>query len=437
MRSDASAWLDLPPAARLAGTMRLPGSKSISNRALLLAALSRGDTVLEHLLESDDTAVMLGALTALGVEWRKDAKHAHRVRGCGGNFPVERADLFLGLSGLSLRTLAAAVAMGDGHYRLDGVARMRERPVRDLVDALRPLGADIRYQMQDGYPPLLIGPRLDVGTDRVRIRGDVSSQFLTGLLQALPLLHREVGVDVEGELISVPYIDITLDLMRRFGVDVERDGARHFRVRAGARYESPGRFHVEGDASSASYFLAAGALGGPVRVEGVGRTSVQGDVAFADVLASMGAQVTRGDDWIEARTGGALAGMDLDCKLIPDAAMTAAVVALFARGVTTLRNIGSWRVKETDRIDAMARELSKLGAAVEQGPDWLRISPPQALRPATIDTYDDHRMAMCFSLATLGGVAMRINDPDCVRKTFPGYFAEFARLASGQQAGVA
>ncbi|MEP6943418.1 MAG: 3-phosphoshikimate 1-carboxyvinyltransferase [Betaproteobacteria bacterium] len=436
MRSDAPGWLDMAPVARLAGTMRLPGSKSISNRALLLAALSRGDTALEHLLESDDTEVMLGALSALGVEWHKDAEHVHRVSGCGGDFPVERADLFLGLSGLSLRTLAAALAMGDGHYRLDGVARMRERPIRDLVDALRPLGADIRYEMQDGYPPLLIGPKVDAGAARVRIRGDVSSQFLTGLLQALPLLQREAGVDVDGELISAPYVDITLDLMQRFGVEVERDGARLFRVGAGARYVSPGRFHVEGDASSASYFLAAGALGGPVRVEGVGRASVQGDVAFADVLASMGAQVTRGDNWIETRAGQALTGIDLDCKLIPDAAMTAAVIALFARGDTTLRNIGSWRVKETDRIDAMARELRKLGAAVEEGPDWLRVSPPDALRSATIDTYGDHRMAMCFSLATLGGVGVRINDPDCVRKTFPGYFDEFARLASARREGA-
>jgi len=430
----------MPPVARLAGTIRLPGSKSISNRALLLAALSRGDTVLEHLLESDDTQVMLEALAALGVEWRKDGAHAHRVTGCGGDFPAKRADLFLGLSGLSVRTLAAVLALSDGNYRLDGVARMRERPIRDLVDALVPLGADIRYEIDEGYPPLLIGPTRDAGADCVHIRGDVSSQFLTGLLQALPLLRREVEVDVEGELISAPYVGITLDLMQRFGVTVlqdrERDGSRRFRLLAGARYQSPGRFHVEGDASSASYFLAAGALGGPVRVEGVGRASVQGDVAFADVLAAMGAQVNRGDDWIEARAGRSLTGIDLDCKLIPDAAMTAAVVALFAHGATTLSNIGSWRVKETDRIDAMARELSKLGAAVEQGPDWLRVAPPQALRPATIDTYDDHRMAMCFSLATLGGVAVRINDPDCVRKTFPGYFAEFARLAT-PQAGVA
>jgi 3-phosphoshikimate 1-carboxyvinyltransferase len=313
---------------------------------------------------------------------------------------------------------------------------MHERPIGDLVDALRVLGAGIRYLGNAGFPPLGIEPG-NVGAagmpDRVSVRGDVSSQFTSALLMALPLATakgaRALTVDIAGELISKPYVAITTHLMGRFGVTVEQDDWRSFRVPAGARYASPGSIHVEGDASSASYFLAAGAIGGgPVRVTGVGRHSIQGDVAFADVLARMGATIHSGDDWIEARAGRALDGMTIDCTPIPDAAMTLAVVALFARGATTLTGIASWRVKETDRIAAMAAELFKLGATVEAGHDHLTIHPPERLRPATIATYDDHRMAMCFSLAALGGVAVRIADPDCVRKTFPGYFAALSTL---------
>jgi 3-phosphoshikimate 1-carboxyvinyltransferase len=424
-------FLDLPPIERVAGTVRMPGSKSISNRVLLLAALARGTSELEGLLESDDTQVMLDALTTLGIAWHKDAAHRYVIAGAGGPVPNKQADLFLGLSGLSMRTLAAALAFCDGNYRLDGVARMRERPIADLVCALRPLGARIRYELAEGFPPLLVGRGHAATSERTRIRGDVSSQFLTGLLQALPLLPGGAAVDVDGELISKPYVEITLNLMQRFEVAVERDGWQHFRVPAGARYRSPGRIRVEGDASSASYFLAAGAIGGgPVRVEGVGQASVQGDVAFAGVLAAMGATIRGGDDWIEARGDRPLRGIDFDCNMIPDAAMTAATVALFAEGPTTLRNIGSWRVKETDRIAAMATELRKVGAHADEGPDWLRVTPPSVLRAATIDTYNDHRMAMCFSLAALGGVPMRINDPQCVRKTFPDYFSELRRLAT-------
>jgi 3-phosphoshikimate 1-carboxyvinyltransferase len=423
-------FLDLPPIGHLSGTVRMPGSKSISNRMLLVAALAEGTTELDGLLESDDTQVMLETLTALGITWHRDATYRYLIPGCGGPFPNKRADLFLGLSGLSMRTLTAALAFSLGNYRLDGVARMRERPIGDLVDALRPLGAEIRYERIEGFPPLLIGVGNAATIARARIRGDVSSQFLTGLLQASPLLPAGATIDVDGDLISKPYVEITLNLMQRFGVAVERDGWQRFRVPAGAHYRSPGRIFVEGDASSASYFLAAGAIGGgPVRVEGVGRASVQGDVAFADTLAAMGAAIRSGDDWIEARGNERLRGIDCDCNMIPDAAMTAAIVALFADGPTTLRNIGSWRVKETDRIAAMATELRKLGAIVDEGRDWLRVTPPAALRVATIDTYDDHRMAMCFSLAALGGVPIRINDPQCVRKTFPDYFAELRRLA--------
>ena len=421
--------LTLPAAHRAEGVVGLPGSKSISNRMLLLAALARGTTTLTGLLESDDTKVMLDALRTLGIAIRDRGGQRYDIDGAGGPFPVKEADLHLGLSGLSMRTLAGALAFCDGRYRADGVPRMRERPIGDLVDALRPLGADVRYEMSEGFPPVLIGPGSPRAAD-VRIRGDVSSQFLTGLLQALPLLRDDVTVTVEGDLISKPYVDITLNLMERFGIAIERDGWRSFTVRKGAGYASPGTLAVEGDASGASYFLAAGAIGGgPVRVTGVGRDSIQGDVAFADVLASIGADVRPGPDWIETRKG-ALRGGTIDCIAIPDAAMTLAIVALFADAPTTLTGIGSWRVKETDRLSAMATELRKVGAIVEEGADWLRVTPPARFAPASIATYDDHRMAMCFSLVSLAGIPITIEDPNCVRKTFPGYFAEFSRIAS-------
>jgi 3-phosphoshikimate 1-carboxyvinyltransferase len=422
-------YLDLPPMERVAGTVRLPGSKSISNRTLLLAALASGTTHIRGVLDADDIAVMLEALRALGVLVDRSGDGSVVVHGAGGAFPAKRASLFLGNAGTAFRPLTAALALSNGEYVLDGAPRMRERPIRDLVDALRPLGADVRYSGAEGFPPLDIKPgRIRVAN--VAMRGDVSSQFLTAMLMALPIAGGGATIEIAGELISKPYIDITLKLMQRFGVSVEREDWRLFRVPADSRYASPGTVVVEGDASSASYFLAAGAIsGGPVRVEGIGRDSTQGDVAFADTLAAMGAIVRAGDDWIEVRGAGRLKGIDADFNAIPDAAMTAAATALFADGPTVLRNIGSWRVKETDRIAAMATELSKLGAVCEQGPDWLRIDPPQRLRAATIDTYDDHRMAMSLSLAALGGVTVRINDPDCVRKTFPGYFAEFQRLA--------
>ncbi len=431
------AWVDLAPISRAEGVVALPGSKSISNRTLLLAALSAGDTRLTGLLDADDVDRMKDALAALGIE--VDAVPGTRdvvVHGQGGDLPVKSARLHLGNAGTALRPLTAVLALAGGHYELSGVARMHERPIGDLVDALRPLGADIRYLGNPGFPPLAIGPaqvHAAGARDRVTVRGDVSSQFTSALLMALPTVTahggRALAVDIAGELISKPYVAITTHLMARFGVTVERDEWRSFRVPAGARYASPGTLHVEGDASSASYFLAAGAIGGgPVRVTGVGHHSIQGDVAFADALARMGAQIDGGDDWIEARSGPALNGVALDCTAIPDAAMTLAVVALFARGPTTLTGIASWRVKETDRIAAMATELRKLGAAVDTGDDRLTVSPPSKLLPATIATYDDHRIAMCFSLAALGGVAVRILDPQCVRKTFPDYFAEFAKV---------
>jgi 3-phosphoshikimate 1-carboxyvinyltransferase len=425
-------FLDLPPLLSARGIVRLPGSKSISNRVLLLAALSEGVTEVCDLLHSDDTERMLDGLRTLGVKIGTLGDNAYRVTGCGGNFPVKEAKLFLGNAGTAFRPLTAALALAGGHYELSGVPRMHERPIGDLVDALRQLGADMRYLGNEGFPPLQISPA-NLAGDTVQVRGDVSSQFLTGLLMALPLTGQTVSVEVVGELISKPYIEITLAMMARFGVIVQRDGWRSFMVEAGSRYIAPeGVMFVEGDASSASYFLAAGAIGGgPVRVEGVGKNSVQGDVRFAEALEKMGVSITSmRDNWIEAcaPSDGKLKAIDLDCNHIPDAAMTLAVVALFANGTTRLRNIASWRVKETDRIAAMATELRKLGATVEEGADTIRITPPEKIKYAAIDTYDDHRMAMCFSLAAFGGAGVRINDPNCVAKTFPDYFTAFASV---------
>ncbi len=427
----AGEFLDIGPIARMTGTLRLPGSKSISNRSLLLAALSRGTTELTGLLDADDVDRMRESLRALGVRIEAGTvADACIVHGAAGAFPVRRASLFLGNAGTAFRPLTAVLALSHGDYELSGAPRMHERPIGDLVDALRALGADIRYGAADGFPPLSIAPGAVRAGGKVAIRGNVSSQFVTALLMALPLAGGGTAVEVQGELISRPYVDMTLSLMRRFGVAVVREGHDLFRVPDAAAYKSPGTLAVEGDASSASYFLAAGAIGGgPVRIEGVGRDSIQGDVAFAATLSAMGAEVRSGDDWIETSGKAQLHGIDADFNAIPDAAMTAAIVALFADGPTLLRNIGSWRVKETDRIAAMARELRKLGAVVEEGADWMRVTPPLRWLPATITTYDDHRIAMCFSLAALGGVPVRINDPQCVRKTFPGYFAAFERLA--------
>lgn len=421
-------FLDLPQLISAGGTVRLPGSKSISNRVLLLAALAEGETEVRDLLASDDTERMLDALKTLGVGVDALGGENWRIKGCGGKFPVNRAELFLGNAGTAFRPLTAALALAGGDYILKGVARMHERPIGDLVDGLRQLGADVTYLANDGFPPLHLKPATIRAGGVVQVRGDVSSQFLTGLLMALPLTGETATVDVVGELISKPYIEITLAIMARFGVQVQREGWQRFTVPAGSRYVSPGTIYVEGDASSASYFLALGAIGGgPVRVEGVGRDSIQGDVRFAEALAKMGAEIEMGPNWMAARAPkSGLVAVDLDCNHIPDAAMTLATAALFAKGTTTLRNIASWRVKETDRIAAMATELRKLGAVVEEDEDFIRVTPAE-LKPAAIDTYDDHRMAMCFSLVAFG-TPLRINDPKCVAKTFPDYFERFAAV---------
>ena len=434
--------LDLAPASRAEGTLRLPGSKSISNRTLLMAALARGDTELTSLLDSDDTRVMREALSALGVvlEQRGGVEHVV-VHGIGraSGFPNKKADLFLGNAGTAFRPLTAALALSDGNYLLSGVPRMHERPIGDLVVALAQAVAHIEYRGALGFPPLAIGPRSPSGATVVRVRGNVSSQFLSATLIALGWTGKRSRVEVEGELISKPYVELTLGLMKCFGVEVRREGWSAFDVPEGDGFVSPGALDVEGDASSASYFLAAGALGGgPVRVEGVGLSSLQGDVDFSHVLEKMGARIAMGSNWIESRGGGGLKPFDLEFNLIPDAAMTAAVLALFATGPSRLRNIASWRVKETDRIAAMATELRKFGAAVEEGPNSLAITPPAGFAVGkrsggdvvAVDTYDDHRMAMCFSLASFGPRHVRINDPGCVSKTFPTYFDEFRRLVA-------
>ena len=436
--------ITIGPLTRAQGAVVLPGSKSISNRALLLAALSTGKTTLKNLLDADDTQVMRNALRKLGISVTDEPNQVCVIEGCGGRFPTRDADLFMGNAGTAIRPLTAALAMQGGDYRLSGVSRMHERPIRDLVDGLRQVGAEIAYEQQEGYPPIQIKAAPIKITDVVKVRGDVSSQFLTALLMALPLVAtKPIRIEVIGELISRPYIDITLKLMARFGVKVICPDMQTFLIPAKTSehvYSSPGELLVEGDASSASYFLALGAIGaGPVKVLGVGRHSIQGDVAFADALAKMGAKITATDESIEvsgvSNANGRLNGITLDCTEIPDAAMTLAVAALFAEGQTRLNNIASWRVKETDRIAAMATELKKLGAIVEEGADYITVEAPAKptdwKSPATgIDTYDDHRMAMCFSLAAFGPNALSINDPDCVAKTFPSYFAEFTKIVS-------
>ena len=436
--------LQIGPFQSARGSIALPGSKSISNRALLLAALSEGQTTLRGLVDADDTQVMRQALRKLGLSVVDGPADTCVITGCRGRFPVKEADLFMGNAGTAIRPLTAALAMQGGVYRLSGVARMHERPIRDLVDGLRQIGAEITYELQEGYPPIRIGSSPILVNDAVKVRGDVSSQFLTALLMALPLVaDKPVRIQVVGELISRPYIEITIKMMARFGVNVACPDSQSFVIpgRSGyCSYQSPGQLLVEGDASSASYFLAAGAIGGgPVRVLGVGRSSIQGDVAFADAIALMGAAVEVGEDWIEVagarNANGRLNGITLDCTEIPDAAMTLAVMALFAEGETRLNGIASWRVKETDRIAAMSTELRKLGASVEEGPDYLCVKgpidrPDWRSPPEGIDTYDDHRMAMCFSLAAFGPNPLIINDPNCVAKTFPNYFAELAKIAA-------
>ena len=441
--------LDIPPLRAVRGSVSLPGSKSISNRVLLLAALCEGRTVVHDLLDSDDTRVMLQALRDLGCGVVVEGARA-TIDGIGGRDWNRQADLFLGNAGTAMRPLTAALAVMGGRYTLRGIPRMHERPIGDLVDALRALGCQVDYTGAPGYPPLAIGkPQLNL-SQPILVRGDVSSQFLTALLMALPLASADCGasditIDVAGELISRPYIEITLQMMARFGVQVRRQGWQRFVIERGSRYRSPGDIAVEADASSASYFIAAGALSASaegdmgLQIKGVGEDSIQGDIRFVDAARQMGAHIESGGNGLRVRRGAwPLKPIDLDCNHIPDAAMTLAVMALYANGTSTLRNIASWRVKETDRIAAMATELRKLGATVEEGTDFIRVTPPATLadwRAASIHTYDDHRMAMCGSLAAFNpaGVPVRIEDPKCVAKTFPDYFETLFSVAEPQR----
>ena len=437
----STSFLDVPPLTAAGGAMQLPGSKSISNRVLLLAALADGETTIHDLLDSDDTKVMLEALSTLGCRIERLSDGALRVMGFGGTPVVAKAALFLGNAGTAMRPLAAALALiastQRGEFELSGVARMHERPIKDLAEALMQLGCSVEYLNQAGYPPLRIGDGANHAlhlTQPIRVRGDVSSQFLTALLLALPLVaERDITIEVVGELISKPYIAITIGMLAQFGVHIQQDGWARFVIPAGSKYQSPGTVHVEGDASSASYFIALGAIApardaaSPVTIRGIGLNALQGDIAFVDAARAMGAEVSgHGHELIVKRACWPLKAIDLDCNHIPDAAMTLAVMALYAEGTTTLRNIASWRVKETDRLAAMACELRKVGATVEEGADYLSITPPVIWQRATIETYDDHRMAMCLSLAAFNpaGQTIRILDPKCVAKTFPDYFEQ-------------
>ncbi|EDW4205644.1 3-phosphoshikimate 1-carboxyvinyltransferase [Salmonella enterica subsp. enterica] len=422
--------LTLQPIARVDGAINLPGSKSVSNRALLLAALACGKTVLTNLLDSDDVRHMLNALSALGINYTLSADRTRcDITGNSGALRASGAlELFLGNAGTAMRPLAAALCLGQNEIVLTGEPRMKERPIGHLVDSLRQGGANIDYLEQENYPPLRLRGGF-IGGD-IEVDGSVSSQFLTALLMTAPLAPEDTIIRVKGELVSKPYIDITLNLMKTFGVEIANHHYQQFVVKGGQQYHSPGRYLVEGDASSASYFLAAGAIkGGTVKVTGIGRKSMQGDIRFADVLEKMGATITWGDDFI-ACTRGELHAIDMDMNHIPDAAMTIATTALFAKGTTTLRNIYNWRVKETDRLFAMATELRKVGAEVEEGHDYIRITPPAKLQHADIGTYNDHRMAMCFSLVALSDTPVTILDPKCTAKTFPDYFEQLARMST-------
>ena len=426
--------ISLNPILRVEGEINLPGSKSLSNRALLLAALAHGTTEVTNLLDSDDIRHMLNALKSLGVSYELSSdKTVCTITGVGGAFNWQNGlSLFLGNAGTAMRPLAAALCLKgqqEAEVVLTGEPRMKERPIKHLVDALIQVGANVQYLEQDGYPPLAIR-NTGLQGGKVQIDGSISSQFLTALLMAAPLAEGDMEIQIMGELVSKPYIDITLAMMKDFGVTVENQNYQTFIVKVNQSYISPKRYLVEGDASSASYFLAAGAIKGNVKVTGIGKNSIQGDRLFADVLEKMGAKITWGEDFIQAEQA-PLHGVDMDMNHIPDAAMTIATTALFAEGETVIRNIYNWRVKETDRLSAMATELRKIGAEVEEGEDFIRIQPLalSQFQAAEIATYNDHRMAMCLSLIALSNTPVTILDPKCTAKTFPTYFSEFEKLS--------
>lgn len=415
--------LELKYIDKIDGEVNLPGSKSLSNRALLIASLANGTTKITNLLDSDDTRYMLGAMKQLGINYSlsDDRTECTVIGNCGPINVTTSQELYLGNAGTAMRPLTAALCLGSGEFTLTGDPRMKERPIGHLIDALRQLDVDINYLENDGYPPLTIKANSLFGGS-VEIDGSISSQFLTALLMSAPMAKSDLKIIIIGELVSKPYIDITLDIMKKFGVNVKHDNYKTFYIEGNQEYKAVSKYMVEGDASSASYFLAAAAIkGGTVKVTGIGKNSIQGDVAFANVLEDMGADVTWGDDFISVSRN-ELHAIDMDFNHIPDAAMTIATTAMFVKGTTVLRNIYNWRVKETDRLFAMATELRKVGAVVEEGEDYLKITPPETLKHAVIDTYDDHRMAMCFSLLALDKASVTINEPECTAKTFPTYF---------------
>ena len=435
----------LKKASFVEGSISLPGSKSITNRLLLIAALSRGTTLVKDYLDSDDTQQMLNALKLLGVSYQKIDKDI-KVIGISHKFPKKNVDLFLGNAGTAFRPLVAVLAILGGSYELKGIPRMHERPIKDLVDALLSIGADIKYLDQVGYPPLKISEsKISINNERnpngtIYINGDISSQYATALLIAAPLANENLTIQVDHGLVSEPYIDITLKLLEKFGIYYDKyvkhinrgdDHSRIFELKTPAVFTSPKEIFVEGDASSASYFFAAGAISGSIEVMGINKSSIQGDLKFLDVLSLMGANVEYLEKSIKVSSDQTLKGMTIDCKEIPDAAMTLAILAMFSSGTTTLTNIKSWRVKETDRIKAMENELSKLGASVSSTDSSITIKPPkEIINGVEIDTYNDHRIAMCFSLISLAYKEITILDPKCVNKTYPEFFKDFEAVTS-------
>jgi 3-phosphoshikimate 1-carboxyvinyltransferase len=421
--------IEIQPSGPLRARIRPPGSRSLTNRALICAALARGESCLNGALESDDTRVMIEGLRQLGIAVEHDpSARTIRVTGCDGRPRAASAELVLGNSGTTVRFLTALATLGHGVYRLDGTPRMRERPIQDLLDALRQLGADAVSEAGTGCPPVVVRAAGLPG-GRAEVAGNISSQFLSAVLQAAPCAASDVVLSVRGELVSKPYVAMTLAVMRAFGVETLSDGSS-FRVPAPQSYRGC-TYSIEPDASAASYFFAAAAIaGGTVTVEGLSHSSLQGDVDFCDCLRQMGCEIIDGDAQITV-AGKPLHGIDVDMNAISDTVQTLGAVALFADGPTTIRNVGHIRHKETDRIAALAAELRKFGAEIEERPDGLRITP-KPLHGAAIDTYDDHRMAMSMALVGLVVPGVVIRDPGCTSKTYPDFFSDLASLQTAR-----
>ena len=419
--------IKLKASKQVRGCIKLPGSKSITNRVLLMAALGSGVTKLIDPLRSEDTDQMINALIKLGVSVKEvnDDKNIIEIKGAEHNFPNKNTNLFLGNSGTTFRPLAAVLAMMRGDYYLSGIERMHERPIKDLVDALEQMGSSIQYEKNHGYPPITINNSSIEISEPIQIKGDISSQYLTALLIAGPISNNEFNIEVIGDLISKPYIDITLKLLTKFNIFYNNDNWRLFSLKKDSVYRNPTKIFVEGDASSASYFFAAASLAGSIEIKGINKDSIQGDLKFLDIISKMGAKIEYKSDSIQVSKASNLKGLEIDCIEIPDAAMTLAIMAVFADKPTKLKNIGSWRVKETDRILAMDNELTKMGVEVSTTHDSMTIFPQKQLNDnISIETYNDHRIAMCFSLFCLKNLNITIQDPNCVNKTYPDYFKD-------------